>query len=73
MFETEIKTPADYQINRYYDPKNCEMSASFALPELPLNQEIEVKMLKKGQREVNFMSIFFMKSTNHQTVELNNL
>ena len=66
VFKREIKTTADYQINR-----NCDMSVSFALPELPLNQEIEVKM--KGQREVNFMGIFFMKSTNHQTVQLSNL
>ena len=48
------KTTADYHdldkvFIRYYDPKNCDMPASFALPELPLNQESEVNMLENDQ------------------------
>ena len=38
--------------------KNCDMPASLALPELPLNQDSKVNMLEKGLRSVNFMGIF---------------
>ena len=54
VFKRGIKTTAGYHdfdnvFIVYYDPKKCDMPASFALPELPLNQESEVNMLEKGQ------------------------
>ena len=53
---------------KYYDLKQIDMP--FTLPELPLNQESEANMLKKGQ---NLWGFFFMKSTNPHTIKLNNL